>query len=70
MSTRGTTKPGFVNRNGQEVVRVTAKHGTDHRQYVYVLRCRGCGHEYGANGTDIHERKCPKHQGGAKGLPF
>jgi len=68
MSSR-TTEPGFVHPNGQEVISATGKRGTDHFQYVYVLRCRECGHEYGANGSDIHERKCPECQGGAKGLP-
>ena len=46
-----TTKAGYANRNGQEVIRPTGNPGTDHGQYVYVLRCRACGHEYGANGS-------------------
>jgi hypothetical protein len=66
---KGTTEPGYRNRNGQVVVRGTDLPGTDHFQYVYVLRCGGCGHEYGANGSDIHLRKCPNCQGGAPGLP-
>jgi len=44
--------------------------GTDHNQYVYVLRCNRCGQEYGANGSDIWLRKCPYCQGGAEGLPL
>jgi len=67
---RGTTQVGYVNRNGQEVVRPTGKTGTDHGQYVYVLRCRTCGHEYGANGSDIFLRRCPAHDGGAPGIEF
>ena len=39
-------------------------------QYVYVLRCRACGHEYGANGSDIWLRRCPAHDRGAPGLPY
>jgi hypothetical protein len=39
-------------------------------QSVYVLRCSHCGHLYGANGSDIHLRKCPMHQGGAPGLAY
>jgi hypothetical protein len=35
------------------VVRHTDLLGNDHNQYVYVLRCTHCGHEYGANGSDI-----------------
>jgi hypothetical protein len=37
---------------------------------VYVLRCNPCGHEYGANGSDIWLRRCPKHDGGAAGLGY
>ena len=43
--------------------------GTDHLQRIYVLRCDHCGYEYGANGSDAHERKCPRCQGGRPGLP-
>jgi hypothetical protein len=68
--TTKTTEPGYVNRNGQTVVRRTDKAGTDHGQTVYVLRCRECGHEYGANGTDIFQRKCPKCGGGRPGLAY
>ena len=67
---KGTTTIGYVNRNDQEVIRPTGIRGTDHGQYVYVLRCRTCSHEYGANGSDIFLRRCPKHDGGATGLPF
>ena len=63
-----TTEAGFVNRNGQVVIRNTGKPGTDHGQYVYQLGCTECGHVYGANGSDIFERKCPKHQSGSPGL--
>jgi rubredoxin len=35
---------------------------------VYALKCEACGHEYGANGSDIHHRRCPGHDGGAAGL--
>ena len=69
ISAGATTQIGYVNPNRQEVIRPTNKPGTDHRQYVYVLRCRTCGHEYGANGSDIWLRRCPAHDGGAPGLP-
>ena len=39
-------------------------------QTIYHLRCTHCGHDYGANGTDIHLRRCPSHQNGAKGEPL
>jgi Zn finger protein HypA/HybF involved in hydrogenase expression len=64
-----TTLPGYQNRNRQVVLRGTDLSGTDHLQKVYVLRCGDCGKEYGANGSDIHQRKCPHCQGGQPGLP-
>lgn len=45
-------------------------------QRIYHLKCcrivagRDCGYEYGANGADAHNRKCPECQGGAKGEPL
>ena len=67
---KGTTNIGYENPNGQVVVRDTGKLGTDQYQRVYELRCKHCGQTYGANGSDIHERKCPKCQGGRPGLPL
>ncbi len=68
MAGKGTTEPGYTNRNCQEVIRRTDRAGTDHLQHVYEMRCRKCGHRYGANGSDIWQRKCPKCQGGKPGL--
>ena len=65
-----TTRTGYRNRNGQVVVRPTGLPGTDHMQYIYVLRCEKCGHDYGANGSDIHCRRCPLCQGGRPGLAY
>lgn len=65
-----TTTPGYRNRNGQVVIRATGALGTDHLQSVYVLRCDSCQSEYGANGSDIFQRRCPKCDGGAAGLPY
>lgn len=67
---KGTTAIGYQNRNRQTVLRKTDLAGNDHNQIVYVLRCEDCGHEYGANGSDIHARRCPSHNGGAAGLPI
>jgi hypothetical protein len=67
---KGTTAPGFVNQHEQEVIRNTGKAGTDHGQYVYELKCQHCGNRYGANGSDIFERKCPKCQSGRPGLAY
>jgi hypothetical protein len=66
---KGTTQPGFVNPHGQEVLRRTDLPGNDHLQYTYVLGCGTCSVEYGANGSDIHLRRCPSCQGGRPGLP-
>jgi hypothetical protein len=71
---KGTTDVGYINKNGQVVIRNTGLPGTDHNQKVYQLGCSHCGHVYGANGTDIFERKCPEKScdvgGGADGLPY
>ena len=66
----GTTTPGFRNLNDQVVVRDTGLPGTDHLQRIYVLRCGSCHSEYGANGSDIFQRRCPSCGGGRPGLEF
>jgi hypothetical protein len=70
MSAGYSTVDGFINSNGQQVVRRTERPGTDHLQVVYVLRCAACGHAYGANGSDIHLRRCPECQDGRPGLQY
>ena len=50
------------------VVRKTSVMGTDHNSIVYEMKCTICRHHYGANGTDIWERKCPKCQNGKPGI--
>jgi hypothetical protein len=67
---KGTTIVGYVNPNGQVVIRNTGRPGTDHGQKIYQLGCSKCGHVYGANGTDVWERKCPQSQcqGGKPGF--
>lgn len=67
---KGTTIPGYKNANGQITIRNTGIPGTDHLQSVYHIVCSGCGNNYGVNGSDIHDRKCPKCQGGMPGLPL
>ena len=67
---RKTTQPGYVNRNNQQVVRRTAIPGNDRHQTVYELRCLDCEHSYGANGSDIFQRRCPSCDKGAAGLQF
>jgi hypothetical protein len=70
MADAATTDKGFVNKNGQVVIRNTGKPGSDYNSKTYQLGCSLCGNVYGANSTDIFERKCPNCQRGAKGLEF
>lgn len=65
-----TTAPGYVNRNNQVVIRRTSLAGNDHNQRIFVMHCGACDAVYGANGSDIHLRKCPACQGGAPGLAY
>jgi hypothetical protein len=65
-----TTKPGYVNKNGQEVLKATDLPGNDHNQVVYVMSCGSCGKRYGANGSDIWQRRCAACGGGAAGCVF
>ena len=65
-----STRPGYVNARGQVVIRNTGLPGTDRSQTVYQLGCSLCGHVYGANGSEIHHRRCPLHDHGAPGLAY
>lgn len=69
-SSERTTDVGYENLNEQTVIRQTDLEGTLPGQKVYVLKCRRCGAEYGANGCDIHIRRCPQCMGGQPGLAF
>jgi hypothetical protein len=44
--------------------------GADHGQYAYKIECTICGYVYGANGSDMDERRCPECQGGAPGIRY
>ncbi|MCK5284388.1 MAG: hypothetical protein KAJ86_02235 [Alphaproteobacteria bacterium] len=62
-------KSGFITLNNQSVINEDSSYSSNHESAKpWRLRCLTCGHEYGANGCDIHIRKCPECQGGAKGL--
>jgi len=67
-----TTTIGYINRNNQEVLGTRGIKGNDHKQYAYKMKCLKyeCGEIYGANGSDIFQRKCPRCQGGASGIPY
>ena len=53
---------GAVNGNGQICLGHRGVAGTDHLQFAYRLECGHCGFVYGANGSDAHERLCPRCQ--------
>ncbi len=59
---------GEVNRNHQQLLRLTTQPGTDYNSRVGVLKCRLCAKIYGSNSTDAWERKCPQCQHGRPGL--
>jgi hypothetical protein len=67
-----TTAIGYINRNNQMCTGHRGKPGTDHGQLAYRMLCMHaiCGAMYGANGTDVFQRKCPNCQDGAPGLAF
>lgn len=67
-----TTQIGYVNRNNQRCSGHRGVVGNDHEQRAYKMECLEpqCGHVYGANGTDVFQRKCPRCQGGAAGILF
>jgi len=68
--TGGTTEIGYTNKNDQQCHGTLKVKGTDHLQYVYRVECLRCGYVYGANGSDVHERRCPECQGGAPGIRY
>ena len=72
MANKGTTVRGYENRNGQVNLGRTdpVRSGSGSNQYVYVLHCPCCGRNYGSNGADIFQRKCPSCQGGKAGEPL
>lgn len=62
-------KQGFVNASKQLVVGLGDQYISNHEHgEAWVLRCLECSYEYGANGCDVHIRKCPKCQGGQPSL--
>lgn len=62
-------RPGFVSINNQLVIDEAPEYVSNHESAKpWWLVCLDCKYEYGANGCDIHNRKCPKCQGGKAGL--
>jgi ribosomal protein L37E len=60
--------PGDINNHHQRLVRKTDQPGNHPTSHIWVLACDRCGHEYGPNGFDAHERRCPHCGGGKPGL--
>jgi len=67
-----TVQIGFVNRNNQICLGTRGIPGTDHNQLSYRMFCleEDCEQFYGANGSDVHLRRCPNCQDGAQGIPY
>jgi len=67
-----STQIGYINRNNQRCGGHRGQEGNDHLQRAYRMQCLqpSCGNVYGANGSDVFQRKCPKCQGGEPGLEF
>jgi len=59
------TTPMNRNRNSQITACETSWPSNRPTAKIYMLQCKKCGFRYGANGCDIHIRKCPNCQGGA-----
>lgn len=71
-STRSVTvEPGRINPHRQKVLRRAGRDDDGMAgQNVYVLECQvhGCGFQYGEEGIRVHQRRCPRCQGGKPGL--
>ncbi len=68
---------GYLNPNGQKVVRLVGPSPTVFGQKTYELECQQeddkgnvCGRSYGANGSDIDGARCPVCQNGSPGTPI
>ncbi len=65
-----TTQIDYVNSNNQINCGTRGKKGNDNNQVSYKLECQECKYTYGANGSDIFQRKCPHCQNGNDGIPY
>ncbi|MXY53356.1 MAG: hypothetical protein F4Y86_12645 [Gammaproteobacteria bacterium] len=65
-----SVKIGATNHNSQKCLGHRKRPGNLRGQFAYKVECLCCGHVYGANGCDMHERKCPYCQGGEPGIDF
>jgi hypothetical protein len=66
---RSVMGEGDSNSNGQVLVRKTTQPSPNFSgQNIWEMECKDCKHRYGANGCDVHHRKCPNCQGGKDGF--
>jgi len=65
-----TTCIGYENGNRQRCAGHCGVPGNDHGQVAYKMECLDCGYVYGANGTDVFQRKCPECQAGLPGIRY
>ncbi len=66
----GSTRTGTVNKHGQMVMGTRGIAGSEHLQRAFKMFCTHCYLNYGANGSDVWLRKCPRCQGGAPGIAY
>lgn len=64
-----TTRYGYTNPHRQRNLGPLHVPGTHFLNAAFLVNCLDCGHFYGANGCDLHHRKCPSCQGGVPGIP-
>ena len=66
---RSIMNEGDSNPNGQVLIRKTTQPSpTFSGQNIWEMECKDCKHTYGANGCDVHHRRCPNCQGGNDGF--
>jgi hypothetical protein len=67
---------GEINKKEQKLLDKTNKPGNLKNAHLWIVRCmkikngERCDHIYGANGEDFWERRCPRCDNGAKGIPL
>ncbi len=66
---RSVMNEGDSNPNRQVLIRKTTQPSPNFPgQKIWEMECKDCKHRYGANGCDVHHRKCPNCQGGKDGF--
>ena len=63
-----TNKQRLIRKTTGRVMVTTRKYGSSFAKKISQEHDGICGHEYGVNGHDFFERKCPVCQGGKQGL--